>query len=117
MVERLAAGCGGGGGGGGGSSTSPGIGGAAIIPASAPLVLAVDTDFGSSQVKTLQGLIDKFPGKDRLYATLQRSLTKQNIDFTRDVEPALGPETDVVVLSFENLSASGSNVVLLTKPD
>ena len=84
---------------------------AGIAPANAAAYVAVDSDLDSDQWQQAQELLDRFPGKDRLLAELREELGEEDIDWERDVDPALGPETAIVVLDGEN------DVVGLTKPD
>jgi hypothetical protein len=87
--------------------------GASVAPASAPLFVSIETDSSSEQWKQAGALLDKFPGGDKLLASALDELSKQGVDFQRDVEPALGPETDIVGL---DLSGDGK-FVGLTQPD
>src|SRR5437868_3540852 len=109
LVALLAVACGGGGG--GASGTVPD--GASIAPASAPVFVSITTDFTSDQWTKAQTLAAKFPSAPQLLAQLEKRLKQENVNFTRDVEPALGPEVDVVFLDFKN---GGNDVVLMTKP-
>jgi hypothetical protein len=103
----VAAGCGG-----SDSSTAAGTESAATVaPASAAAYVAVDTDLDSDQWKQAQDILDRFPGRDRLLQQIEKSLGEENVDFEQDVEPALGPETAVVVMNAEH------DVVALTQPD
>ncbi len=96
-----------------GSGSSPASGGAAIAPASASVFVAIDTDSGGDQWQAAADLLNKFPGGSELIANALRDLEGEDLDFDTDVEPALGPETDVVFLDLTNDPA----VVLLTQPD
>jgi hypothetical protein len=107
-----AAGCGGSSGG-GPASASKGPSAATIAPTGAAAFVSVNTDLGSDQLKKVQKLLSRFPGRDKLYAQIEKSLLEQNVDFDRDVKPALGPEIDFVWTDFAN---GGSDVVALTKP-
>src|ERR1051325_3509819 len=105
-VAFVAVGCGGGGGGG---EALPAA--AKVVPASAPALISIRTDFNSQQFKNALVLLRKFPGA---FPALRRaSVENGNVDFERDVKPALGPEFDVVWLDFKN---GGGNVVGLTQP-
>jgi hypothetical protein len=104
-VLPLAAGC--------GAETPAGPEGAAVAPASAQLFLSLDTSFDSSQWENARSLLAKFPDGDKALDLVFGKLSAKGIDFDRDVKPALGPETDVVVL---DLSGKGE-FVGLTKPD
>ena len=105
FVLPLAVGC--------GATTSSGPAGAAVAPAGAELFLSVRTDSGSGQWKQAANLVEKFPDSDKALAWLVGQLTAKSIDFRRDVEPALGTETDIVGL---DLSGEGE-FVGLTQPD
>ena len=96
-----------------GEDAASGPGGASVAPASAPLFVSIDTDSSSEQWKQAGALLDKFPGGDKLIASALDELSKEGVDFKTDVEPALGPETDVVGL---DLSGEGT-FVGLTQPD
>jgi hypothetical protein len=86
-VAFVAAGCGGGGG-----EALPAA--AKVVPASAPALISIRTDFDSQQFKNALVLLRKFPGA---FPALRRaSVENGHVDFERDVKPALGPEFDVV---------------------
>lgn len=104
-LALLAAGCGGGGGG----NALPAAAG--VVPASAPVLISVNTDFSSEQWKRELALARRFPGAGELLR--QASSQVGNVDFEKDVKPALGPEVDVVWLDFAN---GGNDVVGLTQP-
>jgi Protein of unknown function (DUF3352) len=105
LVVALAAGC--------GEDAASGPAGASVAPASAQLFVSIDTDTGSEQWKRAGALLDKFPGGDKLIDSALGELSKEGLDFEQDVEPALGPETDIVGL---DLSGEGE-FVGLTQPD
>jgi len=86
---------------------------AEMAPASAPLVLALETDPESEQWGLAQGLLDRFPGKENLLDELSKMLSQEGINVEQDLLPALGDDTYVVLLDFEN---GGDNVVVLTQP-
>ncbi len=104
-LALAAAGCGGGGGG----NALPAA--AKVVPASAPVLISVKTDFNSQQFRNALVLLRRFPGA--LPALRRLSAENGHIDFERDVKPALGPEFDVVWLDFKN---GGNDVVGLTQP-
>ena len=89
----VAAGCG------GTTHKSGGLGesGAALVTSNALAYVAVDSDLGSSQWQKLDALLKKFPIRDRLLKELQRALAEKQLDYDRDVKPALGPEVDLAV--------------------
>ena len=104
-LALLAGGCGGGGGG----NSLPAA--ADVVPASAAVLISVNTDFSSAQWKRELALMRRFPGAPQL---LRRASEQSgNLDFGRDVKPALGPEVDVVWLDF---ARGGNDVVALTQP-
>jgi hypothetical protein len=107
-IAVCAAGCGGGGGGGGGNALPAA---AKVVPASAPALISVNTDFASPQWRDALALLRKFPDAPR--ALRQISAQTGHIDFEHDVKPALGPEVDVVWLDFKH---GGNDVVGLTQP-
>ncbi|HEY7003780.1 MAG TPA: DUF3352 domain-containing protein, partial [Gaiellaceae bacterium] len=96
-----------------GESSSPGAAGASVAPAGAKVFVSLDTSFDSSNWEQGRALLSKFPGGSRALAWFTRQLGAQGVDFDRDVEPALGPETDLVALS---LSGQGT-FVGLTQPE
>jgi hypothetical protein len=105
-LVAVAAGCGGNG----------SVGGAAdVVPADVAVVVSVDTDLDGAQWQTVEDLAAKFPGGEgaveKLFAS---SGADDDLDFERDVKPALGPE---LVLVVPKLSTSGDqSVVALTQP-
>jgi hypothetical protein len=102
----LAAGCGG--------QSITGIRGASIVPATAAAFIAVDSDPHSSQWKNADELASRFPGRKDAIARVENGLrSSANLDYTTDVEPALGPELDFVWLDFAN---NGQNFVALMQP-
>ena len=109
-VLLIAAGCGGGSTLAAGSSADEVAG---IVPASVPLLVAVETDPESSQWQQADGLLDKFPGRERLLDSLGEELGDEGLDIEQDVLPALGDETYLAFLDFEK---EGANVVGLTQP-
>ncbi len=104
-----------------GSKTSSSSGGGGSIPAGASLVrtgvvafVSINSDTGSGQWQQLDELAHKFPGRDKAIARLQQELSKQGVDYERDVKPALGPELDLAIAS--GGTQSSTRVVGLTKP-
>jgi hypothetical protein len=105
----LAAGCGGGGDDGGSATGTESA--ATLAPATTALYLSVDTDFESAQWDQLNDLLDRFPARDRLVDLIQGGLADEDLDFERDIKPALGPTVELVVRDFEEEQVYG-----LTKP-
>ena len=112
VLAVFAAGCGG-----GGSSASTAAG-ADVAPASAPVFLSVNTDFESDQITTFRTLLDKFPGSDGLLRMALAELEQEDVDFERDVKPALGPELDIVLLDLgQGGETPNPEVVALLQPN
>ena len=109
-LALLAGGCGGSSSKG---SASGAAAGATVIPASAVAYVSINTDLGSDQWKKADALSKKFPGRAQAIAEIQKELTKANLDFQKDVKPALGPEIDVAWLDFAD---NGQNAVAVTQP-
>jgi hypothetical protein len=110
-VAAAAAGCGG-----GAATGVSSASGASLVTANALAFVSVDSDLGSSQWKQADSLSQKFPGRDTALAQLRKALSKDaNLDWKRDVDPALGPEVDVVVARGPTLDQTA--VAVLTKPD
>jgi hypothetical protein len=76
--------------------------------------VSVDADMDSAQWERAKALLDKFPGKDRLVRQFDEALRKKQLDWGRDIEPAIGGE-----LAFASFAPGldGDHVVGLTKPD
>jgi hypothetical protein len=87
-------------------------GGAAVVPKSAPFLIRLDTSFDSPQWTALNVLLKKFPDGDKLFA----GFAGDNVDFDRDVKPALGPELDLVALTGADLEQKNGNFIGLTRP-
>ena len=106
----LAVGCGGGAG-------QDGLGsGAEIAPASTAAFVAVNTEFDGEQWQAAEALVDKFPGGRDALRDLLEDLEDEEIDFERDVKPAVGPEVDFVMLAFARGGDDAEQVVALTQP-
>ena len=77
--------------------------------------VAIDSDLSSSRWQQLDALVKKFPVRDKFLAELKRGLATQQIDYERDVKPALGPELDVSLVG--GASMRDVSYAVLTKPD
>lgn len=108
----VASGCG------GGSDSKSGASGeesaASIVPASAAVHLSVESDLDSEQWTKLETVLEKFPGRSSVLEKVRSELGEENLEYERDVAPALGDQVELVLLEFENV---GENVILLAKPD
>jgi len=110
----LLAACGGGSSSSKSASATGAASGADAAPADAAVFVSVNTDLSSSQWKTVNTLMDKFPGKDKTLADARTSFeTDSGLNWETDVKPALGPELDFVVL---DASDTGGGVAL-TQPN
>jgi hypothetical protein len=89
--------------------------GATVVGEGALAFVSVSSDLGSSQWQQADKLAQKFSSYDQALAQIKQKLAKQNLDYDKDVKPALGPEVDVVVA--QGASANKTVTVLLTKPD
>ena len=109
----LLAACGGGSSSSKSASATGAASGADAAPADAAVFVSVNTDLSSSQWKTVNTLMDKFPGKDKTVADARTSFeTQSGLNWETDVKPALGPELDFVVLDASNTGGG----VALTQP-
>lgn len=109
-VALLAAGCGG--------STSTGASlpdGATLVRSDVLAFVSIDSDLGSSQWRKVDDLSKKFPGRDTALGAIEQMLSKQHLDWKGDVDPALGPEVDIVAAA--GATPGQTSVVGLTKPD
>jgi hypothetical protein len=103
----------------GGSSTASAASGgsvpagAAQVPASVSAFFTLDSSFGD-QWQTVNQLLDRFPSKDELVASLQQSLAKSGVDFDKDIKQTIGPELDFAL--FDDPKAAGVTGVGLTQP-
>ena len=97
----------------GGTTSDLGTGASDLVPSSAAVFVALDTDPDSDQWETVDRLASKFPDKQEGIDSAKRELRKEGLDWESDVKPALGPEVDLVWLDFAN---DGENVVGLTQP-
>lgn len=103
-----------GGGGSGGSAAA----GASLVRPNVLAFASMNTDFTSAQWHKAAALISRFPSGGQLLSTLQSGLSSQNVDYKRDIAPALGPELDFVVNGVSTLgtSPSSASFAVMTKP-
>jgi hypothetical protein len=111
-LALIAAGCGGGGGNKGALSSESG---AKLVRSDALVFVSIDSDLGSSQWKQVDGLSHKFPGREKALAQIEQALAGQNLDYSADIKPALGPEVDIAVVTGATLKET--SFAFLTKPD
>ena len=86
---------------------------AEIVPADAPVLVSLDSDLDSEQWENAEGLLDRFPGRERLIGQLREGFEDDGIDFERDVRPALGESVHFTWLDLED---EGDNLIGFTKP-
>src|SRR4029079_15954763 len=96
-----------------GEGASSGAAGASVAPAATQVFVSVDTSFDSSEWEAGRSLLAKFPDGDRAVAWILGELGGKGVDFEQDVKPAVGPETDFVVL---DVTGNGK-LVGLTQPE
>ena len=105
-VLSLAVGC-------GEQNAASGPAGSSIAPASAAVFVSIRTDSGSAPWQQAEDLIAKFPDGRRAIDSILSELSDKGVDFEQDLQPALGPETDIIGL---DLSGEGE-FVGLTQPE
>jgi hypothetical protein len=76
------------------------------------LFVVIDSDLRSSQWQTVNALASKFPDKQKAVDAIKQQLNRKGLEWKRDLEPALGPELDVVMLDF----AHPNETVALMQP-
>ena len=76
------------------------------------MFVVIDSDLRSSQWQTVNALANKFPDKQKAVDAIKQQLNRNGLDWKRDLEPALGPEVDVVMLDF----AHPNETVALMQP-
>src|SRR5919201_761953 len=74
----------------GGTTSDIGAGASDLVPGSAAVFIAVDTDPSSSQWQTVDELASKFPDKQKAIDSIKSDMSKQGVDWEQDVRPALG---------------------------
>jgi hypothetical protein len=105
------------------SNSSSGLGSVlAYVPADTPFAVSVDTDLEGDQYKSLDAILNRFPGADTIKALLKSQLTlgQEGVDFDKDIKPLLGnpaviSATDVT--SFLSRSAESGFVAALQVKD
>src|SRR6266508_3081981 len=94
-VSGAAAGCGG-----GGSTATVGASAAELVPASAPIFLALNTDLSSKQIKSGDAVLKKFPVRDQVLDGIRSAIAGSGID-VGTLRRAAGPEIDIAVLDLD----------------
>ncbi len=86
--------------------------GADLVPSEAAFFASVNTDFEGDQWQAAERLVMRFPAAQEALDELRRHLESDDLDFERDVKPAVGPEVDIVVVD----PAAEDDAVVLTQP-
>ena len=89
--------------------------GAELLRADTLVYAAVDSDLDSDQWQTVDDLLRKFPGRADLLRELRESLAEEDVNYERDIEPALGPAFYVGVTEFSLEEEPG--FVVLHQPE
>ncbi len=96
----------------GNSSGATASGAAVVAPASTAIFVSIDTDTNGAQWAALDALLAKFPdGEGAIDKALSQFGAEENLDFEKDIRPAVGDE--IAIVGFDT---SGEDVVLLTQP-
>jgi hypothetical protein len=101
VLVVVAAGCGGGGG-----SPSDNESAAALVPATAPIFVSINTKFSSQQLRNADAALRKFPIRDRVLTAVRKELREYHIDVDA-LRRAAGPEIDAAVLDRSSKLAVG----------
>jgi hypothetical protein len=99
-----AAGCGGGSEGGDALDNALGY-----VPADSPFVATLGTDVEGKQIKSIQKIVDRFPFSGQVKSQLEQGLSQADLDFEKDVKPALGNEFVVGALDAESFTADDAD--------
>jgi hypothetical protein len=78
---------------GGDDGSSSGLGGVlSYAPKDTPFAVSIDTNLDGEQYKSLDAILDRFPGADTIKGLLkaQLSLGQEGVDFDKDIKPLLG---------------------------
>jgi hypothetical protein len=87
VAALAAAGCG------GSDSSSSGLGGVlSYVPKDTPFAVSIDTNLEGEQYKSLDAIVNRFPGADTIKSLLkaQLSMGQEGVDFDKDIKPLLG---------------------------
>jgi hypothetical protein len=84
-----------------------------FAPASSVLFVTGVTDPSSSQWQKAEELLGRFPGREKLLASVRKELAGDGLSWEHDVKPALGEDLNLALLSYEDAE---HNYVFFTKP-
>jgi hypothetical protein len=95
-----------------GGNDTAGASAIGLAPANAVGFVEFDSTLDSDQWAKVQALLDRFPNKPQLVAELDKQLSEEQLQWERDVDPALG---DTVAAIW--LGATEDDVVFATQPE
>ncbi len=99
-MALAAAGCG------GGSDSGDALDNAlGYVPADSPFVAVIDTDVEGKQAKSIEKIVDRFPFSGQVKGQLKQGFSQADLDFEKDVKPALGNEFVIAALDAESFTA------------
>ena len=105
LLAVVAAGC-------GTSSTSDQLDTAlSYMPKSSALVVAINTDLNSDQAKQVGNLIKRVPQGSQLLGAAKTSISRNGIDFDKDLKPLLGNDLVVAIPTAQDLRQSNSPTI------
>jgi len=79
------------------------------VPADSPFVATIGTDVEGSQIKSIQKIVDRFPFSGQVKSQLEQGLSQADLDFEKDVKPALGNEFVVGALDAKSFTADDAD--------
>jgi Protein of unknown function (DUF3352) len=85
------------------------------LPKTAPLVVTIDTDPNGSQWKSLSAILHKFSFGDQIAQQLKQSISKQGLDFDKQVKPLLGNPAVIGAPTAQSILGSGNSYVIALK--
>ncbi len=95
-----------------GGNDTAGASAIGLAPADAVGYVELDTSLDSDQWNKVQALLDRFPSRPQLVVELDKQLSEDQLQWERDVEPALG---DTVAAIWASNTAD--DIVVATQPD
>ena len=95
-----------------GGNDTAGASAIGLAPANAVGFVELDSTLDSDQWAKVQALLDRFPNKPQLVAELDKQLSEEQLQWERDVDPALG---DTVAAIW--LGETEDDVVFATQPE
>jgi hypothetical protein len=105
------------------SGSSSGLGGVlSYVPKDTPFAVSIETNLDGEQYKSLDAILNRFPGADTIKSLLKAQLTmgQEGVDFDKDIKPLLGNPAVISasdIGSFLSDSASSGFVAALQVKD